>query len=99
MGIKIIDVKVVGICSKCRKEGDKIPKYKDGTIIPDKDISCLSEAFGSHKHLKNKIEEIYYKRRDIIQKLEFLNYTRKEENEIEILKLTQELIKTTENIK
>lgn len=25
-GIKIIDVKVVGICSKCRKEGDEIMK-------------------------------------------------------------------------
>lgn len=45
-GIKIISVKVVGICSKCRKEGDEIPKNKDGTIIPDKNISCVNKAFG-----------------------------------------------------
>ena len=47
MGIKVIDAIVVGICSKCRIEGDEIPKYKDGTIIPDKDISCINEALGS----------------------------------------------------
>lgn len=44
-GTTIKNVKVVGICSKCRKEGDEIPKYKDGSIIPDKDISCLNKAF------------------------------------------------------
>ncbi len=27
-GLTIIGVKVVGICSKCRKEGDEIPKIK-----------------------------------------------------------------------
>lgn len=46
-GITIIGVKVVGICSKCRKEGDEIPRNKDGSIVPDKDISCLSKAFGN----------------------------------------------------
>jgi len=46
-GLTIIEVKVVGICSKCRKEGDEIPKNKDGSIVPDKDISCVNTAFGN----------------------------------------------------
>ncbi len=45
-GITITDVKIVGICSKCRKEGDDIPRYKDGRIVEDKDISCIAEAVG-----------------------------------------------------
>ncbi|KKM97766.1 hypothetical protein LCGC14_1164760 [marine sediment metagenome] len=49
-GITITDVKVVGICSKCRKEGDEIPTYKDGRIIEDKDISCLAGALGKDIH-------------------------------------------------
>ncbi len=48
-GITITDVKIVGICSKCRKEGDEIPKYKDGRIVEDKDISCVAEAIGGKK--------------------------------------------------
>ena len=46
MGIKIINVKVVGLCSKHRKKGDEIPKFKDGSIIPDYKISCIAEALG-----------------------------------------------------
>ena len=49
MGIKIIDIKVIGHCTKCRKEGDEIPRYKDGRMVEDKDISCLSQALGSCK--------------------------------------------------
>jgi len=45
VGIKIIGVKVVGTCSKCRKDGDEIPKNKDGSIVPDKNISCVNTAF------------------------------------------------------
>jgi len=45
-GIKIIDVKVVGLCSKCRREGDEIPRYKDGRIVEDKNISCINKTFG-----------------------------------------------------
>ena len=45
-GITITGVKVVGLCSKCRKEEDDIPIYKNGTIVPDKNISCISKAFG-----------------------------------------------------
>ena len=52
MGIKIIDAKVVGFCSKCRKERDEIPKYTDGRIIEDKDIAYINEAFGSHQSPK-----------------------------------------------
>jgi len=40
-GIKITDVKVVGLCSKHRQPTDEILKYKDGTIIQDKDIACI----------------------------------------------------------
>lgn len=54
-GIKIIDVKSVGLCSKCREEGDEILKYKDGTIVPDKDIACISDAFGSCKGNKKNM--------------------------------------------
>lgn len=45
-GIKIISVKVVGICSKCRKFKDEIPRNIHGNIIPDEDISCLNAALG-----------------------------------------------------
>jgi len=51
-GIKIIGVKVVGICSKCRKEGDEIPVNIYGQTLPDKDISCVNIAFGSCKFAK-----------------------------------------------
>lgn len=46
-GITITGIKVVGICSKCRKEGDEIPKNKDGSIVPDNEISCVNTAFGN----------------------------------------------------
>lgn len=46
-GIKIIGIKAVGICSKCRKAGDEILRYKDGTIIQDKDISCVNTSFAN----------------------------------------------------
>ena len=46
VGIKVIGVKVVGNCSKCRKDGDEIPRNKDGSIIPDSKISCINTAFG-----------------------------------------------------
>ena len=45
-GLKIVGVKVVGICSKCRREGDDITKNKDGLIVPDEDIHCLNAALG-----------------------------------------------------
>jgi hypothetical protein len=41
MGITIIDVKIVGICSKHRKPDDEIQKYTDGRIVEDKDIACI----------------------------------------------------------
>ena len=46
MGITITDVKVVGICSKCRKDGDDISRFKNGEVVLDKDISCINNAFG-----------------------------------------------------
>ena len=44
---KIIEIKVVGLCSKCRKEENEIPRNKDGSIIKDKDISCINMILGS----------------------------------------------------
>ena len=41
-GITITDVKLIGTCSKHRKEGDKPSTYIDGTIVPDEDIECLT---------------------------------------------------------
>lgn len=58
-GLKIIDVKVVGLCSKCRKEGDEIPKRKDGSLVSDKDIMCLQGAFGNCETINEK-EMKYY---------------------------------------
>ena len=42
MGITIIDVKIVGLCSKCRTSTDQVHRYIDGRIVPDEDISCMS---------------------------------------------------------
>ena len=41
MTTKIIDVKAVGFCSKHQQKDIDVLKYKDGTIIPDKDIDCV----------------------------------------------------------
>ena len=46
VGLTIIGVKVVGICSKCRKFKDEIPRDVHGNIIPDSEISCVNTAFG-----------------------------------------------------
>ena len=45
-GVTIIDVKVVGICSKCRKEGDEISKDIHGRVYEDKELTCVSCALG-----------------------------------------------------
>ena len=45
-GITITDVKIVGICSKCRKEGDEIQRDKNGREYKDYEISCVSCAVG-----------------------------------------------------
>ncbi len=55
-GIKIIDAKVVGLCSKCRKEGDEIPRYTNGKIIEDSFISCLTVALGDGICVKDEVE-------------------------------------------
>ncbi len=47
---KIIDVKVLGMCSKCRDIEDEILTYNDGRRIPDEDISCVGEAVGNDIH-------------------------------------------------
>ena len=40
-GITIIDVKVVGMCSKHRTNDDEIVRNKKGEIIPDEQLCCL----------------------------------------------------------
>ena len=61
-GIKIIDVKVVGICSKCRKEGDDIPRNNDGREYRDSELSCPGCAFVRKKPkrqgLRTSIKEL-----------------------------------------
>ena len=42
MGITIIDIRVAGICSKCRTDGDDTPKDKYGNTYEDKDIVCFN---------------------------------------------------------
>lgn len=42
-------IRKAGLCSKCRIDGDEIPKYKDGRVVEDKDISCIGRAFGCCK--------------------------------------------------
>lgn len=43
-GITIIDAKLVGICSKCRKEEDEILKDEKGRIYEDEYIACVGCA-------------------------------------------------------
>lgn len=40
-GIRIVDVKAVGLCSKCRSSEQEAEKFRDGTIIPDAKLSCV----------------------------------------------------------
>jgi len=42
-GTTIHSVKAVGLCSKHKDR--EIMRYKDGTIIPDKDIECIACNF------------------------------------------------------
>lgn len=49
-GIKIMSVKVVGICSKCRREGDEIMKDKNGKVYTDE---FMRKFYGSNMSNKN----------------------------------------------
>ena len=40
-GIKITAVKIVGNCSKHRKQGDEIPKDISGRIYNDSELFCI----------------------------------------------------------
>jgi hypothetical protein len=44
-GITILDVKVIGICSKCRTLEDEVSKNKYGVPYLDKDIKCIKCQF------------------------------------------------------
>ena len=49
-GITITDVKIVGLCSKCRKPEDEILKDIHGRVYEDKEISCVGCALGVEKY-------------------------------------------------
>jgi len=40
-GITIIDVKIVGLCSKHRKPDDEIKKDTNGRVYEDHELCCL----------------------------------------------------------
>jgi hypothetical protein len=44
-GITILDVKIVGVCSKHANNESKLPHKKDGTVFEDKDIACIDCMF------------------------------------------------------
>ena len=46
MGITIVDVKIIGVCSKHRKSDDDIIKDRFGNIVLDEDIECIECSFG-----------------------------------------------------
>ena len=48
-GLTITDVKIVGMCSKHRKEGDEVMKDKHGRIYRDDELSCIGCAIGCEK--------------------------------------------------
>lgn len=52
MGIKIIDVKIVGLCSKHRKKDDEILKDLNGRAYEDSEISCIGCALGGEEKMK-----------------------------------------------
>ena len=41
MGIKIIDVKIIGTCSKHRTSNDETQKDIKGRVYTDKEIECI----------------------------------------------------------
>lgn len=51
-GVTITDVKLVGMCSKCRTQDDEILKWNNGKEVPDEDISCVCCGLGCN-HRKN----------------------------------------------
>ncbi len=59
-GIKIIDVKIVGMCSKHRIVGEEILRDKNGKEYEDKDIACVGCSLGGEKefNLKEKVEQL-----------------------------------------
>ena len=52
MGITIIDVKIIGVCSKHRNKGDEVPKDNAGREYRDDEIECIECGF-SDKRIKN----------------------------------------------
>ena len=52
-GIKIVDVKIVGLCSKHRGNSES-PRKKDGSIWEDKDIACIGCGFETPEEKKDE---------------------------------------------
>ena len=57
-GITILGVKIVGMCSNCRKEEDEILRDIHGRIYENKEISCIGCAIGEpDKEDSNGVED------------------------------------------
>ncbi len=85
-GVTIIDVKIVGMCSKCRKEGDEIKKDLHGRVYEDKEISCIGCAIGSP--IKKK-----WMRIDLSENAILLHHNEELEQYKHLPRVTDELIK------
>lgn len=49
-GTKIIDVKIVDVCSKHRTKDDLIPKDKHGKPYTDEELTCVECSFKKEKN-------------------------------------------------
>lgn len=45
MSVIIEAVYVIGCCKKHRYKGYELPKYKNGKVIPDSEIDCVTCGF------------------------------------------------------
>jgi len=89
-GIKIIDVKVVGLCSKCRKEGDEIMRDNNGKEYKDRDISCVGCALGDCEEFD--LSELWETFREINKDLDVLAIENIEDGINELIKKIQEVV-------
>jgi len=53
-GLTIVDVKIVGMCSKCRCDRDEVMKDIHGRIYEDKELACVGCAVGKPSPLTGK---------------------------------------------
>ena len=49
MIVEILSVKVIGLCSKHQSKNMPTPIYKNGKVIPDKELECIGCNFEENK--------------------------------------------------